>query len=102
SSAGRGRRARAMPIARQEQVATVFEGHGIPGWGLPYIYYQDKAPTLKELGAWWQSRPDEAKKLMAEAGQGKGFETTLFYYEYFPQMTSPGQLLQEELKKKTH
>ena len=95
----RVRRAISMAIDRQKQVDTVFEGHGIPGWGLPYIYYQDKAPTLKELGPWWQYRPDEAKKLMAEAGHGKGFETTIFYYEYFPQMTSQVQLVQADLKK---
>src|SRR5258705_3407165 len=63
----RVRRAVSMAIDRQKQVDTVFEGHGIPGWGVPYIYYQDKAPTLKELGPWWQYRPDEAKKLMTEA-----------------------------------
>jgi ABC-type transport system substrate-binding protein len=95
----RVRRAISMAIDRQKQVDTVFEGHGIPGWGVPYIYYQDKAPTLKELGPWWQYRPDEAKKLMAEAGQAKGFETTLFYYEYFPQMSSQVQLVQQDLKK---
>ena len=95
----RVRRAISMAIDRQKQVDTVFEGHGIPGWGVPYIYYQDKAPTLKELGPWVQYRPDEAKKLMAEAGHAKGFETTLFYYEYFPQMTSQVQLVQQELKK---
>src|SRR5882672_4826593 len=95
----RVRRAISMAIDRQKQVDTVFEGHGIPGWGVPYIYYQDKAPTLKELGPWWQYRPDEAKKLMAEAGQGKGFEATLFYYEYFPQMSSQVQLVQQDLKK---
>jgi len=95
----RVRRAISMAIDRQKQVDTVFEGHGIPGWGVPYIYYQDKAPTLKELGPWVQYRPDEAKKLMAEAGQGKGFEATLFYYEYFPQMSSQVQLVQQDLKK---
>src|SRR5256712_5919635 len=95
----RVRRAVSMAIDRQKQVDTIYEGHGIPGWGVPYIYYQDKAPTLKELGPWWQYRPEEAKKLMAEAGHGKGFETTLFYYEYFPQMTSQVQLVQQELKK---
>jgi ABC-type transport system substrate-binding protein len=95
----RVRRAISMAIDRQKQVDTVFEGHGIPGWGVPYIYYQDKAPTLKELGPWVQYRPDEAKKLMAGAGQGKGFETTLFYYEYFPQMSSQVQLVQQDLKK---
>src|SRR4029453_3240438 len=45
----RVRRAISMAIDRQKQVDTIYEGHGIPGWGVPYIYYQDKAPTLKEL-----------------------------------------------------
>ena len=88
-----------MAIDRQKQVDTIFEGHGIPGWGVPYIYYQDKMPTLAELGPWWQYRPAEAKKLLAEAGHPNGFETTLFYYEYFPQMTSQVQVVQQELKK---
>src|SRR5262244_1359853 len=95
----RVRRAISMAIDRQKQVDTVFEGHGIPGWGVPYMYYQDKAPTLKDLGPWWQYRPTEAKKLLMEAGHGNGFETTLFYYEYFPQMTSQVQLVQLDLKK---
>jgi ABC-type transport system substrate-binding protein len=95
----RVRRAISMAIDRQKQVDTVFEGHGIPGWGVPYIYYQDKMPTLAELGPWWQYRPAEAKKLLAEAGHPNGFETTLFYYEYWPQMTSQVQIVQQELKK---
>jgi peptide/nickel transport system substrate-binding protein len=95
----RVRRAISMAIDRQKQVDTVFEGHGIPGWGVPYIYYQDKAPTLAQQGPWVQYRPAEAKKLLAEAGHPSGFETTLFYYEYFPQMTSQVQLVQSDLKK---
>jgi len=95
----RVRRAISMAIDRQKQVDTLFEGHGIPGWGVPYIYYQDKMPTLAELGPWFQYRPAEAKKLLAEAGHGNGFETTLFYYEYWPQMTSQVQVVQQELKK---
>ncbi|HEV8585805.1 MAG TPA: ABC transporter substrate-binding protein [Methylomirabilota bacterium] len=95
----RVRRALSMAIDRQKQVDTVFEGHGFLGWGVPYIYFQDTMPTAKELGPWWQYNPAEAKKLMAEAGHAKGFETTLFYYEYFPQMTSQVQLVQSDLKK---
>jgi peptide/nickel transport system substrate-binding protein len=95
----RVRRAISMAIDRQKQLDTVFEGNGILGWGVPYIYYQDTAPTAKELGPWWQYQPEQAKKLMAEAGLAKGFETTLFYYEYFPQMTSQVQLVQSDLKK---
>ena len=95
----RVRRALSMAIDRQKQVDTVFEGHGIPGWGVPFVYYQDKPPTLAQLGPWVQYRPAEAKKLMTEAGHPNGFDTTLFYYEYFPQMTSQVQLVQQDLKK---
>jgi peptide/nickel transport system substrate-binding protein len=95
----RVRRAVSMAIDRQKQVDTLFEGHGISGWGVPYIYYQDKAPTLAQLGPWCQHRPAEAKKLLAEAGHPNGFETTLFYYEYFPQMSSQVQLVQQDLKR---
>lgn len=95
----RVRRAVSMAIDRQKQADTVFEGHGIIGWGVPYIYYTDKQPTLGQLGPWWQYRPAEAKKLLAEAGHPNGFETTLFYYEYFPQMTSQVQLVQQDLKR---
>jgi peptide/nickel transport system substrate-binding protein len=95
----RVRRAVSMAIDRQKQVDTLFEGHGIIGWGVPYIYYTDKQPTLAQLGPWWQYRPAEAKKLLAEAGHPNGFDTTLFYYEYFPQMTSQVQVVQQDLKR---
>jgi ABC-type transport system substrate-binding protein len=95
----RVRRAISMAIDRQKQVDTVFEGWGILGWGVPYIYYQDTRPTAAQLGPYWQYRPAEAKKLLAEGGHPNGFETTLFYYEYFPQMTSQVQLVQHDLKK---
>ena len=95
----RVRRAISMAIDRQKQVDTIYEGHGILGWGIPYIYFQDKAPTAAQLGPYWQYRPAEAKKLLAEAGHPNGFETTLFYYEYFPQMSSQVQLVQSDLKK---
>jgi peptide/nickel transport system substrate-binding protein len=95
----RVRRAISMAIDRQRQVDTIYEGHGILGWGIPYIYFQDTAPTAAQLGPWWQYKPAEAKKLLTEAGHGKGFETTLFYYEYFPQMTSQVQLVQQDLKR---
>src|SRR2546422_877353 len=95
----RVRRAISMAIDRQKQVDTVYEGHGILGWGVPWIYVQDTRPTAKDLGPYWQYKPAESKKLMADAGHGKGFETTLFYYEYFPQMSSQVQLVQQDLKK---
>src|SRR5467141_928092 len=45
----RVRRAISMANDRQKQVDTVYEGHGIPGWGVPYIYYQDTMPTAAQL-----------------------------------------------------
>src|SRR5437899_2879769 len=95
----RVRRALSMAIDRQRQVETVYEGHGIVTAGVPWLYYQDTKPPAKDLGPWCQHRPADAKKLLAEAGHPSGFETTLFYYEYFPQMTSQVQLVQQDLKK---
>jgi peptide/nickel transport system substrate-binding protein len=95
----RVRRAISMAIDRQKQVDTLYEGHGMLGWGIPYIYWQDERPTAADLGPYWEYRPEEAKKLLAEAGYANGFETTLFYYEYFPQMTSQIQLVQQDLKR---
>ncbi len=95
----RVRRAISMAIDRQKQVDTLYEGHGILGWGIPYLYFQDKMPSAAQLGPWWQYRPAEAKKLLAEAGHPSGFATTLFYYEYFPQMSSQVQLVQQDLKR---
>jgi peptide/nickel transport system substrate-binding protein len=95
----RVRRAMSMAINRQKQVDTLYEGHAIIGWGIPYFYFQDELPTAADFGPYWQYRPEEAKKLLAEAGYPNGFETTLFYYEYFPQMTSQIQLVQQDLKR---
>src|SRR5262245_47199971 len=36
----RVRRALSMAIDRQKEVDTMYEGHGMLGWGVPYIYYQ--------------------------------------------------------------
>jgi peptide/nickel transport system substrate-binding protein len=95
----RVRRAMSMAIDRQKQVDTLFEGHAILGWGVPYFYWSDELPSASDLGPYWQYRPEEAKKLLAEAGYPNGFKTTLFYYEYFPQITSQIQVVQQDLKK---
>ena len=95
----RVRRAISMAIDRQKQVDSVYEGHGILTAGVPWIYYQEAKPTARDLGRWWQYNPGEARKLLTEAGHPNGFETTLFYYEYFPQMSSQVQLVQQDLKR---
>src|SRR5262249_27282982 len=45
----RVRRAISMAIDRQKQVDTVFEGHGMPGWGVPDGYHQAQMPPLAQL-----------------------------------------------------
>ena len=65
----RVRRAISMAIDRQKQVDTVFEGHGILGWGVPvHLLPGQAADRRPSSGPWWQYRPAEAKKLLAEAG----------------------------------
>jgi peptide/nickel transport system substrate-binding protein len=95
----RVRRAMSMAIDRQKQIDTIYGGHAMYGWGIPYFYWSDEIPSAADLGPYWQYRPAEAKQLLAEAGYPQGFTTPLFYYEYFPQMTSQIQLVQQDLKR---
>ena len=92
-------RAISMAIDRQNQVDTAFEGHRILGGASPISTTRTRHRRRLSLNPWWQCRPADAKRLLVEAGHPNGFETTLFYYEYFPQMTSQVQLVQQDLKK---
>ena len=80
-------------------------GHGVRGprhsrlGRAVHLLPGQDADARSSSGPGVQYRPAEAKKLLAEAGHPNGFETTLFYYEYFPQMTSQVQLVQQDLKK---
>ena len=65
--------------------------------GAPYLYWSDELPTAADLAP--TGSIARRRKLLAEAGHPNGFETTLFYYEYFPQMTSQIQLVQQDLKR---
>ena len=65
----------------------------------PAITITSALMTGKTRGTRPPDRLRRLKKLLAEAGHPNGFETTLFYYEYNPQMTSQIQLVQQELKK---
>ena len=88
-----------MAIDRQKMVDTVFEGHGIIGWGVPYIYYQDAQPTAKDFGPWWQYKPAEAKKLLAEAGHRQGLRDDAVLLRVLPADDLEVQLVQQDLKK---
>ncbi len=68
----RVRRAISMAIDRQRQVDTIYEGHAILGWGIPYIYFQDKAPTAAQLGPYWQYKPAEAQEAHGGGGARQG------------------------------
>jgi len=46
---------------------TVFEGHGILGWGVPTSIIMTRPPTAKDLRPWWQYKPAEANKLLTDA-----------------------------------
>ena len=50
-------------------------------------------PTVKELGPWWQYRPAEAKKLLAEAGHGSGLKVKGYWIN-----TAMGQTVAEAIK----
>jgi ABC-type transport system substrate-binding protein len=41
----RVRRAISMAIDRPKQVNTLYEGHAILGWGIPYFYWQEELPS---------------------------------------------------------
>jgi peptide/nickel transport system substrate-binding protein len=94
----RVRRALSMAIDRKAQVKSIFQDHGITGWGIPFFYHQDAAYTDDQLGPWWKYDVAEAKKLMEAAGYKDGFKDTITYYEYQASMTSQVQLVQALLK----
>jgi len=94
----RVRRALSMAIDRRAQVKAIFQDHAIVGWGIPYFYFQDAAPTDDQLGPWYKYNVAEAKKLMEAAGFKDGFKDTITYYEYNAAMTSQVQLAQAQLK----
>src|SRR5260370_33032342 len=56
----RVRRAISMAVDRQKQVDTGYEGHGILGWGFPYIYSQYNAPPPPHPGPCRPSTPPPA------------------------------------------
>lgn len=94
----RVRRAISMAIDRRAQVQSIFQGHAITGWGIPYFYFQSNAYTDDQLSPWWKYNVAEAKKLMEAAGLKDGFKDTITYYEYEASMKSQVELVQALLK----
>jgi peptide/nickel transport system substrate-binding protein len=94
----RVRRAVSMAIDRKAQVKSIFQDHGIVGWGIPFFFHQETAYTDDQLGPWYKYNVAEAKKLMEAAGYPDGFKDSITYYEYAASMTSQVQLVQALLK----
>ena len=94
----RVRRAISMAIDRRAQVQSIFQNHGILGWGIPFAFVQEAGYSEDQLGQWWKYNVAEAKKLMEAAGYKDGFKDTITYYEYRSSMTSQVQLVQALLK----
>ena len=94
----RVRRAMSMATDRKAQVKSIFQDHGIVGWGIPFFFHQENAYTDEQLGPWWKYNVAEAKKLLEAAGYKDGFKDTITYYEYQASMTSQVQLVQALLK----
>lgn len=94
----RVRRAMALATDREGTIASLFQGHGIKGWGVPWVFAQSEPWSDEQLGPWYKFDPAEAKKLMAAAGLEDGFKTSLRYFAYSESMGSQIQLYQAEMK----
>ncbi|MGD9889961.1 MAG: ABC transporter substrate-binding protein [Dehalococcoidia bacterium] len=75
----RVRRALSMAIDREGLIKNVLAGAGVPGGSpVPYdLQGRELPPDLSEYGPYYQFNPQEAKKLLTEAGYANGFEVEL-------------------------
>lgn len=91
------RHAVAYAIRREEIVEAAFFGRGKPLEGVPI------APSSPYFDAGraktWAYNPDKAKKLMAEAGVGKGFSCTLLSTAQYGMHKSTAEVVQAHLSE---
>ncbi|WP_040225354.1 glutathione ABC transporter substrate-binding protein [Bhargavaea cecembensis] len=89
----RVRQAISMVVNKDEMIEGVYEGFGVPAKGplAPGIFGYDE--DLKAI----EQNPEEAKKLLEEAGYGDGFSTTIWTNDN-PQRVDMAVLLQQKLK----
>jgi len=83
----RVRRAVSMALDREKMNQNVFDGDAYPLPPMPWAMagFTDWPPKTEWLGKYYQYNPEEAKRLLAEAGFPNGFKTTITYV----QTTSP-------------
>lgn len=91
------RHAVAHAIRREEIVEAAFFGRGRPLEGVPIpssspFYDEKQAKT-------WTYNPDRAKKLMADAGVGKGFSCTLLSTAQYGMHKSTAEVVQAHLSE---
>src|SRR5262249_26387958 len=65
----------------------------------PWTYAYDTEPGEKELGPWYKYDPDQAKKLLTEAGVKDGTKWELLIGNYGAQPGTWAQLIQADFKK---
>lgn len=94
----RVRRAMSMATDRQGTVDALLSGHGITGWGVPWVFAQEEPWTEEQLGPWHRFDVAEAKSLLDAAGYEDGFSTTMNYFRYTEAMESEIQLFQASMK----
>jgi peptide/nickel transport system substrate-binding protein len=79
----RVRRALSMAIDRKGIADTLYDGRGqgFSSPAIPWVFAFDKEPTLADQGPWYQYKPDEARRLLREAGVA-GTKNVDFVYWY--------------------
>lgn len=91
------RQAVAFAIRREDIVDAAFFGRGRPLTGLPI---PETSPFYDAGRAkYWGYDPDRAKKLMAEAGVGKGFKCTLLSTAQYGMHKSTAEVIQANLSE---
>jgi peptide/nickel transport system substrate-binding protein len=91
----RVRRAVAHAVKREDIVNAAFFGRGKPLEGLPIV---EGTPWYdKDLAHGWNYDPARAKALLAEAGLGGGFQTTLLATAQFGMHKDTAEVVQQHL-----
>jgi peptide/nickel transport system substrate-binding protein len=89
------RRAAAIGIDRQAFVDTVLYGQGAPLNGVPR---RENSPFYEEANAnYWRYDPNQARKLMAEAGYPNGFKCTMLAASNIAFQRDGAVLIQQQL-----